>query len=56
MKSHVLNLFIHQRRGLILAGTALTLAAWWPPYVCAQTASMVMASTTSTEQSGLFAH
>jgi tungstate transport system substrate-binding protein len=42
------------RRAFLAAGAALTL--WQPLLAPAQDKSIVMASTTSTEQSGLFAH
>jgi tungstate transport system substrate-binding protein len=41
--------------GALALLTAITVAVW-PQFTRAQTPSMVMASTTSTEQSGLFAH
>ena len=49
--------FIRNRRwmGALALLKAITVAVW-PQFTRAQTPSMVMASTTSTEQSGLFAH
>jgi tungstate transport system substrate-binding protein len=47
---------LHQRRLLVVALMLATLVSVWPQLSRAQSPSMVMASTTSTEQSGLFAH
>jgi len=44
------------RRSAALAAACAALLAWAPTLVSAQDRSITMASTTSTEQSGLFAH
>jgi len=44
------------RRSAALAAVCAALLAWAPTLVSAQDRSITMASTTSTEQSGLFAH
>ena len=56
MNALVSHLFIGRCRGLLaLAGLVLGMGVT-VPHAQAQSASIVMASTTSTEQSGLFAH
>ena len=45
-----------ERRRAVLAIACSALLAWAPTLVAAQERSITMASTTSTEQSGLFAH